>query len=55
VLTIPHGRLSKRRFVLVPLRELAADLRHPVTQRTVSEMLRDTPDASKVIRLRSDC
>jgi 2-amino-4-hydroxy-6-hydroxymethyldihydropteridine diphosphokinase len=55
VLTIPHGRLSERRFVLVPLRELAADLRHPITQRTVLEMLRDTPDSGKVIRLRSEC
>ena len=54
VLTIPHGRLSERRFVLVPLRELAANLRHPVTHRTVLEMLRDTPDSSKVIRLRSE-
>jgi 2-amino-4-hydroxy-6-hydroxymethyldihydropteridine diphosphokinase len=53
-LTIPHPRLSERRFVLVPLRELAAHLRHPVTQRTVLEMLSDTPDASQVIRLRSE-
>ena len=53
-LTIPHARLSERRFVLVPLRELAADLRHPVTQRTVLEMLRDTADTSQVIRLKSE-
>jgi 2-amino-4-hydroxy-6-hydroxymethyldihydropteridine diphosphokinase len=53
-LTIPHARLSERRFVLVPLRELAAHLRHPVTQRTVLEMLHDTPDASQVIRLRQE-
>jgi len=31
---------------------LAAHLRHPVTQRTVLEMLHDTPDSSQVIRLR---
>jgi 2-amino-4-hydroxy-6-hydroxymethyldihydropteridine diphosphokinase len=53
-LTIPHARLSERRFVLVPLRELAAHLRHPVTQRTVLEMLHDTPDLSRVIRLRQE-
>lgn len=51
-LTIPHERLSERRFVLIALRELAADLRHPVTQRTVAEMLHDTPDVSQVVRLR---
>jgi len=54
LLTIPHERLSERRFVLIPLRELAADLRHPVTQRTVVEMLHDTPDTSQVVRLKQE-
>lgn len=51
-LTIPHERMSERRFVLVPLRELAARARHPVLRRTVLEMLRDTEDASRVVRLK---
>lgn len=38
-LTIPHPRLAERRFVLEPLAELAPDLRHPVTKRSVREML----------------
>jgi 2-amino-4-hydroxy-6-hydroxymethyldihydropteridine diphosphokinase len=54
VLTIPHERLGERRFVLVPLRELAAQGRHPVTQRTVLEMLHDTRDLSQVVRLKTD-
>ena len=54
LLTIPHERLSERRFVLIPLRELAGDLRHPVTQRTVVELLHDTPDTSQVVRLRQE-
>ncbi len=53
-LTIPHRRLAERRFVLVPLRELAARLRHPVSQRTVAQMLRDTPDSSQVVRLKRE-
>ncbi len=39
-LQVPHPRLAERRFVLEPLAELAPDLRHPVSHRTVTEMLR---------------
>jgi 2-amino-4-hydroxy-6-hydroxymethyldihydropteridine diphosphokinase len=37
-LEIPHARLTKRRFVLDPLSEIAPDLHHPVTGQTVHEM-----------------
>ncbi|HLI33594.1 MAG TPA: 2-amino-4-hydroxy-6-hydroxymethyldihydropteridine diphosphokinase [Terriglobia bacterium] len=52
-LNIPHPRMEERRFVLIPLRELAPSLHHPVSQRTVQEMLHDTRDTSQVIRMRS--
>jgi len=51
-LTIPHERMNERRFVLIPLRELAPSVRHPVSGRTVTEMLQDTPDLSQVVRYR---
>jgi len=38
-LTIPHPRMEERLFVLEPLAELAPELRHPVTHRTVRQML----------------
>ncbi len=50
-LVVPHERLPDRRFALVPLCELAPEVRHPVLNRTVREMLHDTPDASQVLRL----
>ena len=53
-LTIPHQRLAERRFVLVPLRELERTVRHPVTQRTVLEMLGDTRDSSRVVKLKDN-
>jgi 2-amino-4-hydroxy-6-hydroxymethyldihydropteridine diphosphokinase len=41
-LVIPHPRLPERRFVLEPLVELAPDLRHPVSRRTMRELLAAT-------------
>ena len=38
-LEIPHPRFRERRFVLAPLADLAADLRDPVTRRTVRDLL----------------
>ena len=49
-LTVPHPRLALRRFVLVPLSELAPGLVHPVLQKPISELLAQTKDRSTVSR-----
>lgn len=40
-LTIPHPAMHERRFVLEPLAEIAADVRHPVFKRSMRD-LRDS-------------
>lgn len=49
-LTLPHPRLHERRFVLVPLAEVAPALRHPALGRTMAELLAECPDRSRVER-----
>jgi 2-amino-4-hydroxy-6-hydroxymethyldihydropteridine diphosphokinase len=49
-LEIPHPGIAGRRFVLMPLADLAPDLRHPVTHKTVREMLEAAP-THKIRRL----
>ncbi len=52
-LEVPHPRMERRRFVLAPLAELAPGLRHPVSHKTVSELLAEAPDSGRVQRWRA--
>ncbi len=43
-LCIPHPLLPQRRFALVPLQEIAPMLKHPVSQKTITDLLDESTD-----------
>lgn len=47
-LAIPHPRMAERKFVLIPLAEIAGEVNHPVSMMTIAEMLEATADQSEV-------
>jgi 2-amino-4-hydroxy-6-hydroxymethyldihydropteridine diphosphokinase len=47
-LVIPHPFITQRRFVLMPLAEIAPDFLHPVLKKSMAELLQECPDESQV-------
>jgi 2-amino-4-hydroxy-6-hydroxymethyldihydropteridine diphosphokinase len=50
VVVVPHPELEKRKFVLVPLREIAPDAIHPISGRTITELARACGDTGRVVK-----
>ncbi|MFN2412209.1 MAG: 2-amino-4-hydroxy-6-hydroxymethyldihydropteridine diphosphokinase [Pyrinomonadaceae bacterium] len=49
-LTIPHPRLHLRKFVLVPMAEIAPSFVHPVLHKDIRTLLEKSTDNSRVVR-----
>ncbi len=47
-LIIPHPEIENRKFVLKPLFDIAPDFKHPVLNKTITQLLEQTPDESKL-------
>ncbi len=51
-LQIPHAQMHRRRFVLVPLSEIAPTAVHPILHQTVAQLLQGLDDSKEVNPLR---
>jgi 2-amino-4-hydroxy-6-hydroxymethyldihydropteridine diphosphokinase len=49
-LTIPHPRMHRRAFVLVPLVEIAPNVKHPASGKTAKEMLEAAKEVQGVFK-----
>lgn len=50
-LTIPHAQMQARRFVLMPLCEIAPTKIHPVLQKSIAQLLEECPDTLAVQKI----
>lgn len=51
-LTIPHPRLQSRKFVLVPLCEIAPEFIHPVFQKSIFTLLKECQDNLETVAIK---
>ncbi len=51
LLIVPHPRMKERKFVLVPLAEMAGELIHPTEKRSITDLLNICEDEEDVTRV----
>ena len=50
-LKIPHPKIEKRKFVLIPMLELVDDYVHPIFNKTIKELEKDCDDQDNPLKI----
>ena len=53
-MNVPHQQIENRKFVLIPLNEIAPDFIHPVLKKNISGLLNETKDELVVRKYHKD-
>ncbi len=51
-LCVPHPKMTFRKFVLIPLMDIAPQYMHPIQKKTTEELLKSCPDAAELSLVR---
>lgn len=51
LLVVPHPFLAERKFALLPLSEVTPNLKHPILQKTINQLLLECTDTLEVKKL----
>ena len=54
-LIIPHKEMVDRAFILIPLNEIAPGLKHPVSSKTVRDLLKRLKTDETIIKIKDLC
>ena len=52
-LTLPHPEIQNRKFVLIPMSEIAGNLIHPILKKTIKALLQESSDATIVKKIKN--
>jgi len=52
-LTLPHPEIQKRKFVLIPMSEIAENLIHPTLKKTIKTLLQESSDVTIVKKIKN--
>lgn len=50
-LKLPHPEMQNRKFVLLPLADIAAEVIHPILNQSISQLLQETRDTSEITQI----